>query len=96
MLNLLSHSRPPAVLPCVPLCVQFHPDKVSGGEEEKKQAEDRFRGIAEAYEVLTDEEKRRRYDNGEDVDQPQDQGQNFHGHPHFFQQGGQQFHFQWG
>lgn len=46
--------------------------------------------IAEAYEVLSDSEKRYRYDNGQDEPQQQQQHQNPFG------QGGQQFHFQWG
>lgn len=75
------------------LAKQFHPDKVSGTEEDKKVAEAKFREIAESYEVLSDEEKRRRFDNGEEVEQHQHQQQQ--GHP-FFHQGGQQFHFQWG
>eukprot|EP00096_Caligus_rogercresseyi_P007411 TRINITY_DN2525_c0_g2_i1.p1 TRINITY_DN2525_c0_g2~~TRINITY_DN2525_c0_g2_i1.p1 ORF type:complete len:308 (+),score=104.91 TRINITY_DN2525_c0_g2_i1:72-995(+) len=39
------------------LALRFHPDKNSSSE-----AEERFKEIAEAYEVLSDEEKRRAYD----------------------------------
>ena len=50
---------------------------------------------SQAYEVLSDEEKRGRFDRGEDVEQPQGHPGQQQGHP-FFHQGGQQFHFQWG
>jgi DnaJ-class molecular chaperone len=43
-----------------------------------------------SYDVLTDEEKKGRYDRGEDVEQPQQQQQ--WGNP-FQGFGGQQFHF---
>lgn len=40
------------------LAVQFHPDKNQGN----KAAEDKFKEISEAYEVLGDPEKRKKYD----------------------------------
>lgn len=40
---------------------QHHPD-LQTGEREKKQAEEKFKEINEAYEHLSDQEKRRRYD----------------------------------
>lgn len=47
------------------LAVKFHPDKwVNGTEDEKKNAEEKFKEIAEAYEVLSDPNKRNQYDNG--------------------------------
>ena len=43
--------------------VQYHPDKWSqASEEEKKNAEEKFKEAAEAYSVLSDPDKRQRYD----------------------------------
>ncbi|KAH7677869.1 Dnaj-like subfamily c member 3 protein [Dioscorea alata] len=47
------------------LALQWHPDKNVDNHEE---AEAQFREIAAAYEVLGDEDKRVRYDRGEDID----------------------------
>ncbi|XP_014673377.1 PREDICTED: dnaJ homolog subfamily B member 9-like isoform X2 [Priapulus caudatus] len=43
------------------LAVKHHPDKHKG-DAEKKDAEKRFRKIAAAYEILSDKEKREKYD----------------------------------
>ena len=40
------------------LAIQYHPDKNPGDEE----AEKKFKEAAEAYEVLSDDDKRARYD----------------------------------
>src|SRR5262249_17014871 len=40
------------------LAMQYHPDRNAGD----KEAEDKFKEAAQAYEVLRDSEKRRRYD----------------------------------
>ena len=45
--------------------MKFHPDRwVNGTEEEKKNAEEKFKEISEANEVLSDPQKRQMYDNG--------------------------------
>lgn len=45
------------------LALRYHPDKqVNKSEEEKKEAENIFKLVAEAYEVLSDKKKRQIYD----------------------------------
>ena len=45
------------------LAVKWHPDKwQQASEAEKKKAEDNFKELAEAYDVLSDDNKRARYD----------------------------------
>ncbi|CAI5739128.1 unnamed protein product [Hyaloperonospora brassicae] len=79
--------------------LEWHPDKhIDKDEAEREVIEKRFRDIAEAYEILSDEEKRDMYDRGEDVTgngQSQQQQQPF-GNAQFFQQGGRTFHFNFG
>ena len=41
------------------LCSKWHPDR---NQDNKEKAEARFRDVAHAYEVLTDSEKRKMYD----------------------------------
>jgi molecular chaperone DnaJ len=55
------------------LARQFHPDTLTG-EQEKKAAEEKFKEINEAYAILSDQDKRRRYDTFGHVD-----GQGFEG-----------------
>ncbi|KAM7526222.1 hypothetical protein LguiA_016124 [Lonicera macranthoides] len=47
------------------LALQWHPDK---NVDNREEAEAKFQEIAAAYEVLGDEEKRTRYDSGEDLE----------------------------
>jgi len=76
--------------------LEWHPDKHQG-EEEKEKAEKQFTLVAEAHEVLSDAEKRGKYDRGEEVFPNQGGGQPQGHHPfQHFQQGGQQFHFNFG
>ena len=45
------------------LAKQWHPDKfVNKSEDEKKEAEEKFKEISEAYAVLSDKDKRQKYD----------------------------------
>ena len=45
-----------------------HPDKHAGASEsEKRETETKFKEVGEAYEVLSDTEKKWRYDNGHDL-----------------------------
>jgi len=45
------------------LAIQYHPDKQTGkSDAEKKAAEEKFKEAAEAYNVLSDPDKRARYD----------------------------------
>ncbi|CAM8960434.1 unnamed protein product [Rhodiola kirilowii] len=48
------------------LALQWHPDK---NQDNREEAENKFREIAAAYEVLGDDEKRMRYDRGEDIEE---------------------------
>ena len=44
------------------LAIQYHPDRQQGkSEAEKKEAEEKFKEAAEAYDVLSDPDKRARY-----------------------------------
>lgn len=79
------------------LALEYHPDKVAEGDRE--EAETKFQEIAEAYEVLSDDELRAKYDRGEDVSsQGQQQQQQQRGFPqHMFRAGGgRTFSFRFG
>jgi len=72
------------------MALQWHPDK---NVENQEEASSKFQEVAEAYEVLSDDEMRGRYDKGEDVFENQGGGQR-QGNPfQHFQQGGQHFRF---
>lgn len=73
------------------LALIWHPDKFTK-QDELEKANTMFQDINEAYDVLTDPDKRARYDRGEDVDQqPQQQHHGFNPFGGGF--GGQTFHF---
>jgi len=64
------------------LAMKYHPDKNQG----RKEAEEKFKKISEAYEVLSDDEKRKKYDtfgkeglNGHHFSSAQDIFRNFFG-----------------
>ncbi|TMW59649.1 hypothetical protein Poli38472_004718 [Pythium oligandrum] len=84
--------------------LEWHPDKHADKEEsERESINKKFHDIAEAYEILSDDETRARYDRGEDVTGNAGQqgggGHPFHhpfGNSHFFQQGGRTFQFNFG
>jgi DnaJ family protein C protein 7 len=51
------------------LAMQWHPDRQTGPPAALKAAEDKFKKITEAYEVLSDAEKKRKYDLGYELDE---------------------------
>ncbi|KAG0235610.1 hypothetical protein BGW41_000711 [Actinomortierella wolfii] len=76
------------------LAVEWHPDTYKG-DLPKDQVEKKMAALNEAYEVLSDDELRQRFDNGDDPNDPQG-GQNPFAHwgggsPIFFQHGGSPF-----
>jgi len=76
------------------LAIKWHPDKYEG--EDKKKAEKMFIDIAAAKEVLTDQEKRAKFDAGDDPLDAEEQAQQhnqFHGFNPFGAGNGQGFTF---
>ena len=77
--------------------LKWHPDKHQNDDEEgKKQADIMFKDVGEAYEILQDSQKRRRYDQGADLEELQGQGGGGHMDPNdifqmFFSSGGGPF-----
>lgn len=80
------------------LALRWHPDKNSETPEQQAAAEKKFKDISESYTVLSDATKRRRYDQGADIEEI-NSGGGGHGHGHggqdvndifrtFFAQGG--------
>lgn len=81
-----------------------HPDKAHKQGISKEEAEKKMAAVNEAYEVLSDPELKRRYDQGDDPNDHEQQrqhpfhGQQFraHGNPFGGQSGGAQFKFDFG
>lgn len=49
--------------------LSYHPDRhVNATDEEKKETEKKFKEVGEAYAVLSDPQKKARYDSGQDLD----------------------------
>uniref|UniRef100_A0A914BUA5 J domain-containing protein n=1 Tax=Acrobeloides nanus TaxID=290746 RepID=A0A914BUA5_9BILA len=62
------------------LAQKWHPDNFQS-DEDKAKAQEKFLDIAASKEVLTDPEKRQRFDQGEDPLDPESQQRGFHQHP---------------
>lgn len=64
------------------MALKYHPDKQSGcTEEERADAEAKFKELTDAYDVLSNPEKKQRYDSGADLEEEMDGGGHF-GHSH--------------
>ena len=52
------------------MALQYHPDRHAGAsDEEKAEMEIKFKELGEAFEVLSDPQKKQRWDNGETLDE---------------------------
>ena len=72
------------------LAVEYHPDK---NPDNREEAEIKFKAVAQAYEVLSDDDMRRKYDAGEDVTgNPGEGEQQQQGGGHWMHHGGQHVH----
>jgi len=78
------------------LAVEWHPDKNPDDPateiDEKADSEIKFKAVAQAYEVLSDEDMRRKYDAGEDVTGQPGEGQQQQQQGHWMHHGGQHVH----
>lgn len=62
--------------------LKWHPDRhANKSEEDKTKAEKMFKDIGEAYNVLADSEKRRKYDMGADLEEIEQGGSSGGGGP---------------
>jgi DnaJ family protein C protein 7 len=67
------------------LALKYHPDRQKGADREKEDAHDKFQEINLANEILSDPEKKRRYDEGvdeQDIDDPNARPGGGGGHSH--------------
>ena len=71
------------------LAVEYHPDK---NPDDRDEAEIKFKAVAQAYEVLSDDDMRRKYDAGEDVTGNPGEGQQQQQQGHWMHHGGQHVH----
>lgn len=72
-----------------------HPDRhASASDEEKRDQEKKFKEVGEAYAILSDPQKKDRFDNGQEMDDVQfDPSQMYRQFFHFSNDGSQQFNF---
>ncbi|KAF2792106.1 TPR-like protein [Melanomma pulvis-pyrius CBS 109.77] len=78
------------------LTKMYHPDKASVNGITPEEAQKKMAAINEANEILSDPEMKARFDAGDDPNNPEQQGNPFHGSPFGQGQGGQQFFFRQG
>ena len=71
------------------LAVEYHPDK---NPDDREAAEIKFKAVAQAYEVLSDDDMRRKYDAGEDVTGNPGEGEQQQQQGHWMHHGGQHVH----
>ena len=81
------------------LAVEWHPDKNPDDPDtpdidEKADADVKFKAVAQAYEVLSDGDMRRKYDAGEDVTGNPGEGEQQQPQGHWMHHGGQHVHVQ--
>mmetsp|Transcript_4702 Transcript_4702/g.15615 ORF Transcript_4702/g.15615 Transcript_4702/m.15615 type:complete len:106 (-) Transcript_4702:366-683(-) len=62
------------------MALRHHPDKNAGTAEEVAKAESMFKEVGDAYAILSDPDKRRRYDEGADLEEELDGGGHSHSH----------------
>lgn len=72
-----------------------HPDRHANvSDEEKREQEKKFKEVGEAYAILSDPQKKNRFDNGQDLDDVEfDPSQMYRQFFHFAGDGGQSFSF---
>jgi DnaJ family protein C protein 7 len=58
--------------------LKYHPDKAAANE--RAEAEQKFKDVGEAYGVLSDADKRRKYDSGQDLEEIEQGGHGHGGH----------------
>ena len=72
-----------------------HPDRhANASDEEKREQEKKFKEVGEAYSILSDPQKKDRYDSGQDLDEQEfDPSQMYRQFFTYSGDGGQQFNF---